>query len=523
MSSEQFPVDSKTTSRWSLDLSGLEVKLSWDLVRQEIFPVVWALMDVALLTPFVLSIMRWTRFWPPSQVALLLLLLMLLPYNLIRLMDGLSWPKQRQRRILTAVLLLLLFLSIRGLLHGFGNLFDFSWLTQLYSNLGQSEGNLWLRDLGIFVLVIYTWGRGLALVERQPNINKIGLKMRLGALLLTPLIIWLATVRLLWSMAPFVLLYFLATLTAVALVRAEQIEQERSGLSASLSIGWFSVILSATLLLVLTAGLFALLLSGNTPAVIVAWLAPVWGAVYQLATVAFVAFSYLAFPIFEGIFVVMQGIAVVIRWLAAPIMAFWRSSSQDSAPLAPAPPVLTFNDFVELTNQLNPAVKLSLLLIPIAVVVLLSLFIGRFNRRQTAERTSQRAKAQQEVVFADELSLGQRLLNRLGLLRNLQTAVSIRRIYAQMCRAAAGAGVPRSTTETPYEFLRSLAQVWPDNQADAELVTQAYVRVRYGEVPESKDELAAIRAAWQRLKHTPPATTGETGANLPQLRKSLKE
>ena len=206
----------------------------WGAVRREIFPVAWALMDVALLTPLALSFMRWARYWPPRQVALLLLLLMLLPYNLIRVMSLLKWPTRRQYGVLTAVLVLILFVAIRGLLHGFGSLFDFSWLTQIYSNLSQRDNNLWLRDLTLFVLIIFTWGRGLALVDRQPNINTVGLKMRLGGLLLTPLLIWLTTTRLLWSMAPFVLLYFLATLTAVSLIRAEQIEQERTGLSASL-------------------------------------------------------------------------------------------------------------------------------------------------------------------------------------------------------------------------------------------------------------------------------------------------
>lgn len=493
----------------------------WGAVRREIFPVAWALMDVALLTPFALSFMRWARFWPPGQVALLLLLLMLLPYNLIRVMSLLKWPIRRQYGVLTAVLVLVLFIAIRGLLHGFGSLFDFSWLTQIYSNLSQRDNNLWLRDLTLFVLIIFTWGRGLALVDRQPNINTVGLKMRLGGLLLTPLLIWLTTTRLLWSMAPFVLLYFLATLTAVSLIRAEQIEQERTGLSASLSAGWFGAILGANILVVLTSGLFALLVSGNTPLILIDWLAPLWQAISQLGSVAFAAFVFLALPVFERFFAVLQVIVFFLRRLLSPLLARWQQQADSASGDVPMPEVLTFNDFVTLTNQLDPLIKIGLLLIPVAIIAIVSLFMNRYRQRQAAERERSRTERGSSVaLFEDELSLGQRLLARLGLAQRWQTAVSIRYIYAQMGRAASGAGYPRSRTETPYEYLQSLAQVWPDHRADAELVTQAYVRVRYGEVPEDKEELAAIHAAWKRLKHTPPLTRSEAPDHLPHLEKT---
>ena len=56
----------------------------------------------------------------------------------------------------------------------------------------------------------------------------------------------------------------------------------------------------------------------------------------------------------------------------------------------------------------------------------------------------------------EEGNLLQRLLGRLGLLRDWQTAVSIRRIYRKMLRAADASGYPRLDTETPYEFLKTL-------------------------------------------------------------------
>lgn len=487
-----------------------QLAASWGAVRRELFPLSWAMMDVALITPLALSLLRWARYWPPGQVALLVLLLLLLPYNLVRLTSLLNWPKARQQRLLTAVLLLLLFITLRTLLHG--PLLDFRWLGQMGTALRQSRANFWLRDAGLFLLVVVAWGRGQGMVERQPDINSMGLRLRVGGLLLSPLVIWLATARLLFTVAPFVLLYFLAALTAVALIRAEQIEQERSGLSAPLTPRWFGGIFVANLLVILTAALFTLIISGNAPFLVVNWLNPLWQALSQLGTVAFVTASYLAFPLLQRLSVVMEWLAWLIQLVVTPLLALLRGVGVETQALPPTQQLLTFNDFVELTNQLHPSVKVGLLLIPLGVVLLISFFLGRLGRLATAHRHSQPTGERPLTEDEEEPSLAERLLDRLGMVRHWRTAVSIRRIYHQMCRAAAGAGYPRARAQTPYEYVRVLAQVWPGHEADVAQVTHAYVRVRYGEVPDDPAELAAIRAAWERLERTPPLSREEEGA-----------
>ncbi len=74
-----------------------------------------------------------------------------------------------------------------------------------------------------------------------------------------------------------------------------------------------------------------------------------------------------------------------------------------------------------------------------------------------------------------------------------------------MCQSAASQGYARLSTETPYEYLVSLSQVWPDNPRETGLITEAYVKVRYGEIPETKDELDEILAAWKLLADAGPA------------------
>ena len=55
---------------------------------------------------------------------------------------------------------------------------------------------------------------------------------------------------------------------------------------------------------------------------------------------------------------------------------------------------------------------------------------------------------------------------------------------------------------------------WPGGEEDTKLITEAYVRVHYGELPENKEELTEIEAAWKRLESKPPAETERDSEGL---------
>jgi hypothetical protein len=79
-------------------------------------------------------------------------------------------------------------------------------------------------------------------------------------------------------------------------------------------------------------------------------------------------------------------------------------------------------------------------------------------------------------------------------------ARTIRRIYAHLSALAAEQGYPRAAYETPYEYLPTLKQAFPENGEDVMCITEAYVAVHYGEVPERLEELVAVQHAWERIR-----------------------
>jgi hypothetical protein len=477
----------------------------WGHFQHELLYLSWALMEVVLLTPFLMSLIRWVRLWPPGLLLMWLLLLMLLPFNLARLMGVLRLARSRQRWILALALLLTYLFSLRALFYQPAGLFDLRWLGQFFSSLGELDNLQWLRDLGWFFLTLFIWWRGLRLAGKEFTIAGAGLRLRVGGLILAPLVIWWGYGRLPWSVTPFILLFFLVGLTAAALTRAEEVERAQSGRSVSLNPRWLLSVLFAAFLIISAAALLTTFASGQSMFALAGWLAPLWAALYAGSVVVLSTILYLTAPLIY----LLGLLAQLIAGLLVPLMS---NFAEVTPPPTPAPFILT----PEATRAANPVVvseggvKSIVILFMIALILAVTLALGRLYRQaEMAAREGEPGSAGKPAPSAKR-GFGQRLLDRLGLLRGWRTAVSIRRIYRNMSRAAAVNGYPRAQAETPYEYLPTLARAWPENGADTRLITEAYIKIRYGELPESREELAEIRAAWKRLEAIRPIEPGQT-------------
>ncbi|MCB0230768.1 MAG: DUF4129 domain-containing protein, partial [Anaerolineae bacterium] len=75
---------------------------------------------------------------------------------------------------------------------------------------------------------------------------------------------------------------------------------------------------------------------------------------------------------------------------------------------------------------------------------------------------------------------------------------------ANTARLAKKRGYPRHKARTAYEYLPDLQAAFPAAREEARQITDAYVSVAYGDLPTSKEDLANLRAAYERLKDSPP-------------------
>ncbi|HSJ58807.1 MAG TPA: DUF4129 domain-containing protein [Anaerolineae bacterium] len=227
-------------------------------------------------------------------------------------------------------------------------------------------------------------------------------------------------------------------------------------------------------------------------------------------------------PVFWVIELAVVGLAALVLWALETILSFFsidltllgeglrealqRLQLQEWMDLPPPPPAEERPGYLAV-------VQVALMVgLPLVIVILVLLWTWG---RQLRWRRGQ-ADGEYESIF-DPRALARNLramlrggLDRLGDLADTASrfglgsrflaAISIRRIYTNLLRLATDAGYPRATSETPYEYLDTLRRALPENEADAHTITEAYVNARYGQVPDTREELERIRACWQRIR-----------------------
>lgn len=484
---------SMTAARAKAAGSGLQTV--WAYARHELLYLFWALMEVALIVPVALSAMTWARFWPVAPFTIWLLFIMLIPFNLHRLLSLTETAVRRRQNVLLLALVATFVISARTLLFDPGSLFDLGWVVDLFNHFTVPGNPLLGRDLGLFFLLAFTWWRGLSLTNRDVDFKESGRRLRLGGLLLAPLVVGVGMLPGGPPALPFVLLFFLSGLMTVALTRAEEVTRDQTGHSYPMRPRWVAVVFLSSLLTVFVAGVLAAALSGEGLVRVLQWLEPLWQAMRLLTTVVVVMVAYVTVFLITPLAWLLRRLAQRFNLLPA------EAPAPEVAPVETGP--ADINELIEALQR--PGIpewvnQVLVLLVIAAVLLLLYVAFARYFRERAmvfGQEEVAGGRGREEEAGA---GLGERIRRRLGLWRRRRAAASIRRIYRRMCDAAAVAGYPRAPAETPYEYLSALDEAWPEGAAETRLITRAYVKVRYGEVPETKEELDAIRAAWERLQ-----------------------
>jgi hypothetical protein len=297
-----------------------------------------------------------------------------------------------------------------------------------------------------------------------------------------------------------ILLFLFASLMAMAMTRVSHIAEFYGKAQEGLGRRWFFFTLGvlvlgvSTVVTSLLTGQFSTLL--DQLGLVIEWL---------LVPVAFIAslFAYILFYI--GVF-----IGTILTPLLPKIQGELLIPTQPpndllgtQTPGQPAPSIFDTPAFATLET----------LLFWLIVVILVALLFGVVGRRYLRRRRTDYDESEAMLDDRDLLALmRQRLRERARQLADLfnparfsraqraRAAARIRQIYADFLDLCQELGHARPQPETPFEFQASLQdQIFQGNWPELTLITQAYVKVRYGELPEDQREMDAIEAAWKRL------------------------
>jgi len=165
-------------------------------------------------------------------------------------------------------------------------------------------------------------------------------------------------------------------------------------------------------------------------------------------------------------------------------------------------------DMIQILQDSKPILLWGTIIV-LLIMVLLS--IQRHLRRREAEPDEQEYESllAQKDLFGllkdafrrslDRMMEGLDKMSQLRLARRLLAAARIRRIYARLMDLSARLDQPRPASRTPLEFLPNLETLFPNLGGELQTITNAYLRVRYGDLPEIKQEIEEVEYAWRRI------------------------
>jgi hypothetical protein len=489
-----------TSSRFTW--SAIASRLARLRFNREAIYVLRALSEACLLTPWLTALALFYRPVSMLTVTSVTFVIILGMASLVRGMNALGVSANAQRGIAIGIVLILGAWGIRDLELGSGRWPDLEWLLSTIQSLGSAR-TLVPASLVILLAAVFLLWRGLRLGQRTLSVFDAWIGFQIGILLFA-LFILLSSPQSKQEANPSIVTFFFCQLLAMGLTRVETLGEYPGGRRSQFGGWWFGMLTTSTIATVALAGAILTFVLGVGPEYILLWLQPIIAILALLLSVVIVP--------------ILLAAGLTIDWLSSIIrMNEWLTQFQivqepgvalpTVANAGPQSPIVK-----AAVQMLSTGKGLLVLVLVILVVVSIIWITGRMQtKRKTAEdeeyesiwsaglwaaRLRNRLRQQFKKVTA---AAGQ--LRRLGL-GGLFTALTIRRIYSQLQKLAARRGYPRNPAWTPFEYLPVLIECLPACQADLNRITQAYVGVHYGELPETPAEMADIRAAWERIRQS---------------------
>lgn len=468
-------------------------RLDW---RRETIYLLTAAMEIAWFTPWYLALIPATAQLPPGRTAVGLFVIMVIPTYGMRLLDRLFLKPYIQRLALVMLLVLTCMFALRVFLYAGQEYKGFDWLGETIKDVLDVYQAV--PDWFIIVLsTLFLWWRGISLAQRRPSVRSVALSFYLG---IVSFIGFVLLVNLVTREDPsfFIPVFFFYALMALAATRMDEMRGRRGAMRSPFGVSWLLSIAGAVLIVVLLGTLLGALLTGKDLQAVVQWIAPL----------------LLLFGVVVG--ALLAALRMMTDWL----LGFLRSMGVERATEPLAELLDGLGDLVpggsDSPLSAPPGLgAIRLVLMGGLIVGLGALVIWMVRNQGWGERAGD--EEDQESVFSSALLLDHlrelvetgsgRLAAALGLVqrrgwRGLFAALTIRRIYAQMLRLAAHHGYPRAPFQTPYEYESTAVRAFPGGAAEVRMITEAYVAVHYGEVPETDAELQQIRACWEKLKES---------------------
>ena len=420
-----------------------------------------------------------------------LCLLFWVPYLVASLLGRAKLALDRKQAIIAGLAILSALVAVRFQIYTEYPLWSIGWIAELADRFFDAFAQL-PTDLIILILVFVGWWRGIALSRKEYDTQQVWYHFRVGIVVLFAYFL----VTLLGQRADLsavVLAYFFFGLLGIALARILElggIHQSTLG-----SKQWVVVLVGVILGSLGLALLVSLLVSRRMIRAVLDWFSPLVNLVGRVLWILFSIVFYLLWPLIE----------VLTSWFKQAVN---EGAFSSMAPfLSPLTSPLQIPEAKEVTDVM-PVCRTVFV---VAIVLGGLLLVARAIRRMAQERAKREDLERESLWSGQEFArdLRDSLRERWDQLRALasqfggahrRSAASIRKIYASMVDLATEAGYPRRLAETPYEYRTTLYQAFAGGESAVDAITEAYVRVHYGQVPDTREEMDQIVRYWREVQ-----------------------
>ncbi|MBI3957958.1 MAG: DUF4129 domain-containing protein [Chloroflexi bacterium] len=476
-------------------------------------------MEAAVLAPFLLLLFRVEWLWregdallavPPQSLVLFVWLGLLGMIAAIDLLGRSRLSDQHYRLVIVALVLVTGLLGVRLLVYRDAGVGSLRWLAETAD--GVVNFHRGLRPAAFLLFFTgFLWLRASAASGRLLTFFSVGVSFRLGVLLIL-LGGGVLAVRFPGQIAAATLLaaFFVALgLLAVSLARSDEKAAGAAG-STGAVLPWDRLVQLA-LAVAVTVGLALALAAFFSPErvrLILAFFNPLWHLLSELFFLLLLALGFVLERIVRWVFAWLQPLLANIDFAKTLGEAFSRLTVPTDVQENPVPHGGPANETVLLL--LRAAFALLVLAVLVGIVYLLVVRHRARSRPDEAET----AEAEALSFGGGALRRGWRrlrnlagLVRRYGLGRELLDAISVENIYANLSRLARQRGQPRLPSQPPDDYLPRLVLAFPGHDESLARITEAYMRVHYGEQAVSGEELASLRAVYESVRRVEKANT----------------
>jgi hypothetical protein len=485
----------------------IEISAAQGFLRpwRELSLIATVLMELSWVALWYQVLVRSSQDVAYLQVYFALVGMLLLVYFVNRITGYLGIRLLARRIILLLVISLNLFIGLKLLLFSREAISIVEILNRPLDTFGDMARLIPTEFVVMVFFMLVSW-RGLYYLDYQIGSYNAISSFRLGVLMFFLYGMFIPLTRASPAIAFFLFLFF--SLLAMSSARISGISQLRGGHSVQFNRQWMIGIVGIILVMIGIASvtlIFAQERLFNLLSSFLAWMIYILVLVFSPLLFGSLRFFMWLFSavnlnqIFDFIFRAINNLQSIFASMMNAMSAWVERFNLDR-----------IEQFFNMIASYK-GIYLWLVLIILATFILLG--VRRYIWKEKAEDDQE---MQSQPVDEDLIKLLRTALrNRLGKLaedleeffrlrqaRRFLAAARIRRIYAMLLDLSARLDRPRPAARTPLEFLPELGVLFPSLTGELRTITEAYLLVRYGELPESPEDLDKVESAWKLVSST---------------------